>query len=32
MGFIEELQNLSETIKEYRNQKLNEADTETLLF
>ena len=32
MGFIEELQNLSDTIQEYRDQNLNEADTETFCF
>ena len=32
MGFIEDLQNLSDTIKEYRDQNLNEADTETFCF
>ena len=29
MGFIEEFQNLSDTIKGYRNQNLNETETET---
>ncbi len=29
MGFIEELKNLSDTIKEYSNQDLDEANTET---
>ena len=29
MGFIEELQNLSDTIKEYSDQNLDEANTET---
>ena len=32
MGFIEELKNLSDTIKGYRDQNLNEADTETFCF
>lgn len=32
MGFIEELQNIADTIKEYRDQNLSEADTETFCF
>ncbi len=32
MGFIEELQNLSDTIKEYSDQDLDEANTETFCF